>query len=159
MDILVHRYTYIHKVLKKFNMDKVYPGKTSMIVLTLEMDTDPFRSWEEGEEVLSPEFSYLSVIGALMYLTNNTRPDIVFAVNLLTRHSTSPTIHHWNRIKNTLWYLQNKTDLGLFLKKNQDPCLCYLSDRWTAISWKSSKQTLLATSTNVFARLSFLIFP
>jgi hypothetical protein len=44
MDILVHRYTYIHKVLKKFNMDKVYPGKTSMIVLTLEMDTDPFRS-------------------------------------------------------------------------------------------------------------------
>jgi hypothetical protein len=43
MGILVHRYTYICNVLEKFNMDKVYLGKTSMIVRTLEMDTDPFR--------------------------------------------------------------------------------------------------------------------
>jgi hypothetical protein len=43
MGIVVHQYTYIHKVLEKFNIDKVYPGKTSMIVRTLEMDIDPFR--------------------------------------------------------------------------------------------------------------------
>jgi hypothetical protein len=41
---------------------------------------------------LGPEFSYLSVIGALMYLANNTRPDIAFAVNLLTRHSATHII-------------------------------------------------------------------
>jgi hypothetical protein len=54
-----------------------------MIVLALEKDKDPFRSEQEGEEVLGTEYSYLSAIGALMYFTNNTRLDIAFAVNYL----------------------------------------------------------------------------
>jgi hypothetical protein len=29
-----------------------------------------------------------------MYLANNTRPDIEFAVNLLARHSAAPTKRH-----------------------------------------------------------------
>jgi hypothetical protein len=50
---------------------------------TFKKDTNPFRPKEEGEEVLGQEYSYLSVIGALMYLTNNTKPDIAFIVNYL----------------------------------------------------------------------------
>jgi hypothetical protein len=41
--ILVHQSAYVQKVLEKFNMDKVYPSKTPMIVRALEKDTDPFR--------------------------------------------------------------------------------------------------------------------
>jgi hypothetical protein len=52
--------------------------------------------------VLGQEYSYLSVIGALMYLENNTRPDIAFTVNYLVRHSMAPTMRHWNGIKNIL---------------------------------------------------------
>jgi hypothetical protein len=44
-----------------------------MVVHTLEKDKDPFRPKEEGEEVLRQEYSYLSDIGVLIYLANNTR--------------------------------------------------------------------------------------
>jgi hypothetical protein len=83
-------------------MDKAYSARTPMIVRALEKDTDPFRPKEEGEDVLKQEYTYLSVIGALMYLTNNTRPDIAFAVNYLARHRAAPTIRHWNDINNIL---------------------------------------------------------
>jgi hypothetical protein len=69
---------------------------------------------------LRAEYSYLSDIGALMYLANNTRPDIAFAVNCLVRHSAVPTMHHWNDIKIILWYLNGTIDLGLFFRKNQE---------------------------------------
>jgi hypothetical protein len=115
--ILVHQSAYVQKVLKKFNMDKAYSARTPMVVHALEKDTDPFRPKEE-EEVLGQKYLYISAIGALMYLANNTRPDITFTVNYLARHSMTPTMHHWNIIKNILRYLVGTIDLGLFFEKN-----------------------------------------
>jgi hypothetical protein len=132
------------------------------------MNKDPFRPKDEGEEILGSEFPYLSAIGELMYLANNSWPDIAFAVNLLARYSAAPTKRHWTGIKNIFRYLNGMRDLGLFYSRSQDPTLIgytdavYLSDPHnarsqtgfvflqggTAISWKSSKQTLVATSTN-----------
>jgi hypothetical protein len=43
---------------------------------------------------IGTEVPYLSVIGALMYLANCTKPDIAFAVNILVRHGANPTHHH-----------------------------------------------------------------
>jgi hypothetical protein len=94
MGILVHQSAYVQKILEKFNMDKVYPSKTPMVVRALEKDSDPFRPRQEGEEVLGSEYSYLTAIGALMYLANNTSPFIAFVVNLLVRFSAAPTIRH-----------------------------------------------------------------
>jgi hypothetical protein len=105
MDILVHQSTYVQKILEKFNMDKVYPSKTLMVVRALEKDSDLFRPRQEGEEVLDSEYSYLSAIGALMYLVNNTRADIAFSVNLLVRFSVAPIMSHWNEVKDVLRYL------------------------------------------------------
>jgi hypothetical protein len=103
--ILIHQSAYVHKVLEKFNMDKAYLSKTLMVIRALEKDTDPFRQRQEGEEVLGSEYTYLSAIGALMYLANNTRSDIAFIVNLLVRYSATPTIRHWNGVKDILQYL------------------------------------------------------
>jgi hypothetical protein len=86
-------------------MDKVYPSKTPMVVKALEKNTDPFRPRQEGEEVLSSEYPYLSAIRALMYLANNTSPNITFTVNLLARYSVVPTMRHWNGVKDVLRYL------------------------------------------------------
>ena len=94
LGILVHQSAYIQKILEKFNMDKSYPNKTMMVVHSLEIGKDPFRPWDIGEKVLGPEIPDLSVIGALMYLANCTRPDIAFTVNLLARHSADPTHSH-----------------------------------------------------------------
>jgi hypothetical protein len=55
-----------------------------------------------------------------MYLANNTRPDIEFAVNLLARHSAAPTKRHWVGVKSILRYLNGTRDLGLFYSRNQD---------------------------------------
>ena len=140
-------------------MDKSYPNKTPMVVRSLEIGKHPFRPRNIGEKMLGPEILYLSVIGALMYLANCTRPNIAFAVNLLARHSADPTRHHWMGEKYILRYLNGKKDLGLFFKKNHDSSMFgytdagYLSDPHneksqigfvflhggTAISCKSSK--------------------
>jgi hypothetical protein len=105
-----------------------------------------------------------------MYLANNTRSDIAFAVNLLARYNAAPTMTHWNGVNDVLRYLQGTLDLNLFYTKNQDLSLIgnanagYLSDlhngkfqtafmflhRGIVISWKSCKQTLIGTSTNHF---------
>jgi hypothetical protein len=65
-----------------------------MVIRALEKDTDPFRPCQDGKEVLGSKYPYLSVIGVLMYLDNNTRPDITFAVNLLARYNAAPTMRH-----------------------------------------------------------------
>jgi hypothetical protein len=78
--IFIYQAAYVQKVLKKFNMDKSYPTKTPMVVRSIDIEKDPFRPPDEGEEVLGPQVPYLSAVGALMYLANSTRPDIAFAV-------------------------------------------------------------------------------
>jgi hypothetical protein len=86
-------------------MDKAYPSKTPMVVIALENDTDLFQPRQEGEEVLGSKYPYLSAIGAFMYLANNTRLNIAFAVNLHARYSVAPTMHHWNGVKDVLRYI------------------------------------------------------
>ena len=103
-----------------------------------------------------------------MYLANYTRSDIAFLVNLLTRYSSAPTKRHLNEIKHILRYLRGTSDMRLFYSKAMEAQLLgyadvgYLSDphkarsqtgyiftyRNTAISWRSVKQTMMATSSN-----------
>ena len=115
--ILLHQSNYTEKVLKHFNMEKANPLSTPMVVRSLNMKKNPFRPREDNEEVLGPEVPYLSAIGALMYLANCTRPDIVFATNLLARFSSSPTRRHWNGIKHVFRYLRGTTNFSLFYSR------------------------------------------
>ena len=101
-------------------MDSCHPLSSPIVVRSLDVTKDPFRPLEEGEEILGPEVPYLSAIGALLYLTNNTRPDIAFSVNLLARYSAAPTQRHWKEIKHLLCYLKGTFDLGLFYKYKND---------------------------------------
>ena len=109
-------------------MDKSYPNKTPMVVRSLEIGKDPFRPWDIGEKMLRLEIPYLSVIDALMYLANCTRPDIAFAVDLLVRHSVDPTRRHSTGAKCILRYLNGTKDLGLFFKKNHEPSMIGYTD-------------------------------
>ncbi|CAM8948646.1 unnamed protein product [Rhodiola kirilowii] len=166
--IFVHQSNYTKKIIKRFNMDKSNPLSTPMVVRSLDVNKDPFRPCEESEEILGQEVPYFSAIGALMYLTNCTRPDITFVINLLARFSSALTKRHWNGIKHVFRYLQGMIDLGLFYPNNANPVLIgyadagYLSDPdkgksktgyvitcgGTAIFWRSQKQTVVATSSN-----------
>ena len=86
----------------RYYMDNSHPLSTPMVLRFLDINTDPFQPQEKDEELLFDETPYLIAVGALMYLANNTRPDIYFAVSLLARFSSSPTRRHWNGVKHVL---------------------------------------------------------
>jgi hypothetical protein len=138
--IFLHQSTYVINVLKRFNMDKAHPLSSPMVVRSLDIKKDCFRPKEDNEEILGPEVPYLSAIGALMYLANNTRPDISFSVNLLARYSSAPTQRHWNGIKHIFRYLRGTTDMGLLYLKTSESKLVgyadagYMSDPHSPIS-------------------------
>ena len=75
-------------------MDNAYPLSTFMVVWSLEPYKDRFRPKELDEEILGLKVPYLNAIGALMYLAQYTRSDIVFTVNLLARFSSKPIRRH-----------------------------------------------------------------
>jgi len=65
-----------------------------MVNKSLNIENDPFRLCEDNEDIICPEVPYMSAIGGPMYLANCTRPDIVFATNLLAKYNSSPTRRH-----------------------------------------------------------------
>ncbi|KAL0311264.1 UNVERIFIED_CONTAM: Retrovirus-related Pol polyprotein from transposon TNT 1-94 [Sesamum angustifolium] len=118
--IFIHQSNYIEKVLKRFHMNNAHPLNTPMVVRSLDVNKNPFRPPTHNDEILGPEVPYLSAIGALMYLANNTRPDIAFSVNLLARYSSTPTKRHWNGVKHILRYLRGTSDMGLYFERHEN---------------------------------------
>lgn len=61
------------------------------------------------------EVPYQSVVGGLMYATVCTRPDIAYAVGVVSRFITNPGKAHWEEVK---WILR-------YLKGTSTSCLCF----------------------------------
>ncbi|KAL0293731.1 UNVERIFIED_CONTAM: Secreted RxLR effector protein [Sesamum angustifolium] len=124
----------------------------------------PQNSLEENQMKNVP---YASVVGSLMYVQVCTRPDIAFAVGMLGRYQSNPGIEHWKAAKKVMRYLQGTKDLQLIYKHTEnlevvgysdsDFAGCLDTRKSTsgyifllangAISWKSTKQTITASST------------
>jgi hypothetical protein len=139
---------------------------TPTVVQSLDVKNDPFRPREDNEELLGSEVPYLNAIDALMYLANNTRPDITLSVNLLAKYNFSPTWRHWNEIKHIFHYLRGNMNMGLFYSNDASHKLVGYADAGflydphkgrsltsylftcgnTVISWRSTKKILVATS-------------
>jgi len=56
---------------------------------------------------------YASAVGSLMYAMLCTRPDICFAVGLVSRYQSNPGPTHWQAVKRIMRYLRGTTDLVL----------------------------------------------
>ncbi|KAL0413871.1 UNVERIFIED_CONTAM: Secreted RxLR effector protein [Sesamum radiatum] len=102
-----------------------------------------------------------------MYAQVCTRPDITFAVGILGRYQSNPGLDHWRAAKKVMRYLQGTKDYMLMYRRTEnlevvgyldsDFAGCVDSRKSTsgyifmiasgAVSWKSAKQTLIATST------------
>ena len=110
---------------------------------------------------------YASVVGSLMYAQICTRPDISFAVGMLGRYQSNPGLDHWKVAKKVLRYLQGTKEYMLTYRRSDhlevigysdsDYAGCVDTRKSTcgymyllaggAISWKSVKQSVIATST------------
>ncbi|CAM8920181.1 unnamed protein product [Rhodiola kirilowii] len=110
---------------------------------------------------------YASAVGSLMYALVCTRPDIAFAVGVLGRYQSNPGLERWKAAKKVMRYLQGTKDYKLTYKHtdnlevvgytDSDFAGCCDSRKSTsgyifllaggAISWSSSKQSIIASST------------
>ena len=85
-EVFLHPTTYIQKLFKRFGMDKSNPLAVLMIGHSKTVN-DPYKPYEEEEEEFHNKTQYLTIIGALIYLSTFTHLDISIAVSVLTRHS------------------------------------------------------------------------
>ena len=60
---------------------------------------------------------YQRLVGKLIYLTI-TRPDISYAVSIVSQFMHSPSVFHLNIVKRILRYLKGSVGRGILLKKN-----------------------------------------
>nr|CAN75475.1 hypothetical protein VITISV_006889 [Vitis vinifera] len=156
---------YIDKVLSRFGMSNCAPGDTPVA------KGDKFSLHQcpknELEKKDMERFPYASAIGSLMYAQVCTRPDIAYIVGMLGRYLSNPGMDHWKKAKRVMWYLQRTKDYMLTYRRSShleivgysdsDFAGCLDSRRSTsgyifmlaggAISWKSVKQTLIASFT------------
>ena len=111
---------------------------------------------------------YISLVGALLYLTTCTRPDIAFAVSYLSRFSSAPTVPLWTAAKRVLLYLRSRSHLGLTYNHSPEYSFSVFSDSsyaedaierksqtWFAVlaseslvNWMSKRQPTVAISTS-----------
>jgi hypothetical protein len=69
----------------------------------------------EGEP-MEEDWSYPSVVGMLLYLSTNTRPDIPFAASQVARFNHNPKKSHATAIKMIVQYLVHTSDKGTIAK-------------------------------------------
>ena len=68
----------------------------------------------------SETWKYRTVIGMLMFLSANTRPDISFAVHQAARFSHSPKHSHGVAVKRILRYLKETSDKGMEMTPTEE---------------------------------------
>lgn len=56
---------------------------------------------------------FREIMGALLWLAINTRPDIMYAVNQLSKYNNNPGPRHWYAMEQVLRYLKGTLDYGL----------------------------------------------
>lgn len=95
----------------KYNLDKygLPDAKTSRIPL------DTGYSGIESERKLPSKEEYQSLIGALMYISVFTKPDISASVAILSKKIKDPTYEDWTEAKRTLRYLKGTINYQLKL--------------------------------------------
>jgi len=63
---------------------------------------------------------YHKALGLLMWLQVATRPDLLFAVNILSQFTHNPRKPHWNMLKHILAYVKGTAHYGITYKARSD---------------------------------------
>ncbi len=119
--LLLHQRTYAQQLLDLF-LPSNECGHRSVPMNTF----GNFPKVQSSDKKLSSSVPYKSVIGSLYYYTNGTRPDILFAVNYLSRVQANPTNLHWTLVKQLLRYINSTKTLGLTFSSNQDQLTAFV---------------------------------
>ncbi|GAA5982777.1 hypothetical protein JCM11641_007785, partial [Rhodosporidiobolus odoratus] len=153
-------------------LDRFFPDGLSPIATPLESDYSSISPASEDERCSRP---YRELLGALVYLSACTRPDLAFSLSFASRFAACPAERHWNLLTRICRYLSGTSHLGLRYCTPQSPftasllsahcdadhagdretrrsvsgyvfCIGDDSLRATAISWLSRRQRSVAIS-------------
>lgn len=119
-----------------------------------------------GSEKCSSIVPYREAIGSLLYVATCTRPDILYAVNILSKYCEFPERHHWTLVKRIIRYLKQTRHYALVYNPTPNNNLTAFSDAdWAGLSdrkstsglaiyykdcligWRSKRQSIVALST------------
>ena len=162
--IALDQEAYIETILSRFKMQDckaVATPTNSSIKLTKEMSP---QTEEEKEEMSA--VPYQEAVGCLMYLAQCTRPDILFAVNQLSRYNNNPGSCHWQAVKHLMRYLRGTASMKLkYSRKGNEQIIGYSDADWAtdtedrkstrgyiflmqggAVSWCCKRQPTVALS-------------
>jgi hypothetical protein len=121
----------------------------------------------DNSELVDSDVPYREAVGSLMYLAVCTRPDIAYAVSLVSQVLNSPTVYHWKIVKRIFKYLKGTLDIGLKYKGDDHCRITAYSDAdfagetstrrsttgvvckfmGAAVTWLSQRQKCVAVST------------
>lgn len=154
-EVRINQKPYIEKLLKKY-------GMCNASVVTTPLNGKLEVSSNCNEQSLYP---YQELIGCLMYLSVNTRPDISYATSYLSQFNTRYNKTHWLAAKRVLQYLKGTIDYTICYKKSGQPLLGFADADWAncpidrrsytgycftlaggPVSWASRKQQTVALS-------------
>jgi transposase InsO family protein len=155
---------YIEGVLKRFNMEGCKSVGTPLDV----KEKMPKLTDEEYEGVKAEmqDVPYKAAVGSLMYVMVATRPDLAFAMSVVSQHMAKCGPKHWAAVKRVMRYLQGSLDAKLVLGGKSLALVGFCDADWAgdatdrrsttgyvfmlgggAISWNSKKQPTIALST------------
>ena len=120
---------YIEEILERHGMADCRPVSTPMA------QNQKLTKLTEAE--IDPK-DYQRALGSLMYAMLGTRPDIAYAVGVLSQHAATPGEEHWTALMRVYRYLRGTSDLTLTYhgdegesKSFPDP-ICYVDADWAA---------------------------
>nr|KYP62382.1 Retrovirus-related Pol polyprotein from transposon TNT 1-94 [Cajanus cajan] len=156
---------YIQKILVRFGMVDSKPISTPLSAKEKLSATKTIQTQADLDYM--SKVPYSSVVGSLMYAMVCTRPDLAYAVSMVSRFLNQPHKEHWKATKRIFRYLKGTADVGLIYESSSDCPLAGYSDADYAadldkrrsltgyaytlgsclVSWKATLQPSVALST------------
>jgi len=111
----INQSTYIKRVIELLGMSNCSSTKTSMHH-RCQLKKNVYRKseqWVEYQAIPEEIGGYQSIIGTLMWIACQTRPDIAYAVSKCSRYSANSTFDHDLAVKQIIRYLVDTAELRL----------------------------------------------
>lgn len=129
---------------------------------------DPGYFKLDDDQLLPSNTEFRKIIGMLLYISTNSRPDISAAVGILAQKVSKPRQIDYNESRRIVKYLSSTKDLSLCLSINNSntPLIAYSDANWAenrvdrkstsgliclvyggTVSWSSKKQDVVSIST------------
>ena len=101
---------YLEKILRDHKMTDCKAAPTLMETQHLEDSPPDYQPTEDFR------LQYQSAVGSLMYAMLGTRPDLAYAVSIVSRYASRPNNSHWQAVKRIFRYIKGTLDLELTFK-------------------------------------------